>query len=226
MPRRAQPQGQAPVTEAKERGRRAAWGTISREQVVQAAMKFVEAGNYEKMTIRSIARELGVAPMSLYHHVRNKGDLLGEVVDRLQERSWRPQVATNDWRAWVAEAADELRHFLVTQPSALHVYLRHPVVSPAAMARMRAMMEVLGQSGADVQTVRRAYAAIHTYTIGFAALEVSWGDRLPIDDNRGGGNDDIAEELADYTTPDQFAVGLRYLLDGIERDAGVDRDNE
>jgi AcrR family transcriptional regulator len=182
-------------------------------------MRFVEAGDFEKMTIRGIARELGVAPMSLYRHVRNKGDLLGEVVDRLQERSWRPEVTESDWRAWVAEAADKLRHFLVTQPAALHVYLRHPVVSPAAMARMKAMTDVLGQSGADVEAVRRAYAAIHTYTVGFAALEASWGDRLPIDDNRGDGNDDLAEQLAAYTTPSQFAVGLRYLLDGIERDA-------
>jgi TetR/AcrR family transcriptional regulator, tetracycline repressor protein len=218
VPRRAQPQELAPAAAATQRGR-AAWGTISREQVVQAAMRFVEAGDFEKMTIRSIARELGVAPMSLYRHVRNKGDLLGEVVDRLQERSWRPGVTESDWRAWVAEAADKLRHFLVTQPAALHVYLRHPVVSPAAMARMKAMTDVLGQSGADVEAVRRAYAAIHTYTVGFAALEASWGDRLPIDDNRGDGNDDLAEQLAAYTTPSQFAVGLRYLLDGIERDA-------
>jgi TetR/AcrR family tetracycline transcriptional repressor len=224
VPRRAQPREQ-PVTEAKEQGRRAAWGTISREHVVQAAMRFVEAGDYEKMTIRSLARELGVAPMSLYRHVRNKGDLLGEVVDRLQERSWRPQVAESDWRAWVAEAADKLRHFLVTQPAALHVYLRHPVVSPTAMARMNTMMEVLAQRETDEQAVRRAYAAVHTYTVGFAALEASWGDRLPIDDNRGNGNDDVAEELAAYTTPIQFEVGLGYLLDGIERDAetGVDK---
>ena len=218
VPRRAQPQEPAPVTEATERRRRAAWGTISREQVVQAAMSFVETGNYEKMTIRGIARELGVAPMSLYHHVRNKGDLLGEVVDRLQARSWRPAVSENDWRAWVSEAADELRRFLVTEPAALHVYLRHPVVSPAALDRMRAMMQVLGQSGVDDQAARRAYAAIHTYTIGFAALEASWGDRLPIDDGRSG-DVALAEQVSDYTTPSQFAVGLGYLLDGIERDA-------
>ena len=39
-----------------------------------------------------------------------------------------------DWRAWVAEAASRLRDFLVSQPAALHVNLRHPVASPAATA--------------------------------------------------------------------------------------------
>jgi TetR/AcrR family transcriptional regulator, tetracycline repressor protein len=189
-------------------------------------MRFVEAGDYEKMTIRGLARELGVAPMSLYRHVRNKGDLLGEVVDRLQERSWRPQAAESDWRAWVAEAADKLRHFLVTEPAALHVYLRHPVVSPAAIDRMKAMIGVLHRSGADDDTVQRAYAAVHIYTVGFAALEASWGDRLPIDDDRDGGNDYMGEQLAAYTTRGQFTVGLRYLLDGIERDAEAGSDED
>jgi AcrR family transcriptional regulator len=111
--------------------------------VIAAATKVVKAGGYEEMTIRSLAAELKVAPMSLYRHVRDKDDLLDEVVDRLLSRAWQPRANERDWQAWVAEAADKLRRFLVAQPAALHVYLRHPVVSPAAIARMNAMMDVL-----------------------------------------------------------------------------------
>ena len=190
---------------------RAPWGTISREDVVEAAVNAVSSGGYQDMSIRSLAADLGVAPMTLYRHVDDKDDLLDEVVDRLLARSWNPSLPRDNWRAWITQAADKLRRFLVTQPAALHVYLRHPVVSPAAVTRMNAMMDVLRQGMRDEARARRAYAAIHTYTLGFAALEAGRAGWTPGDDDVDG----LARELATYTSPRQFADGLGYLLDGI-----------
>jgi TetR/AcrR family tetracycline transcriptional repressor len=207
-----------PEPDAEPSARRAPWGTISREDIIRAAVKTVRAGGYEKMTIRSLAAELRVAPMSLYRHIRDKDDLLDEVVDRLLARAWRPSAAEDDWQAWVTEAAAKLRVFLVSQPAALHVYLQHPVVSRAALERMNAMMDVLRRTGADEETARRAYGAVHTYTIGFAALEASRAGWAP----DGGDVSSLAQQLAAYTTAEQFMNGLRYLLDGIGRHAGTD----
>ena len=168
------------------------------------------------MSVRSLAAGLGVAPMSLYRHIRDKDDLLDEVTDRLLARAWRPSAPGNDWQAWITEAAASLRHFLVTQPAALHVYLRHPVVSPAAIERMNAIMDVLRRAGLDEAAARSAYGALHTYTIGFAALEASRSDWVPESPDLS----DLARQLAAYTTAGQFIEGLRYLLEGISRHAG------
>jgi AcrR family transcriptional regulator len=209
-------QGQATVQRregAATPARRAPWGTITREDIVRAAVEIVSAGGYEEMTIRSLAAELGVAPMSLYRHIRDKDDLLNEVVDRLLAPAWRPSAAEDHWQAWLIEAAAKLRQFLVSQPAALHVYLSHPVVSPAAIERMNAMLDVLRRTGADEPTARRAYGTLHTYTIGFAALEASRAGWAP-----GSGDvDSLAQQLAAYTTAGQFMDGLRYLLDGISK---------
>lgn len=164
------------------------------------------------MTIRSLAAELGVAPMSLYRHVRDKDDLFDEVTDGLVAEAWRPRSRRADWRQWTVEAADRLRGLLVREPVALHVYLQHPVVSPAAIARMDAMLDVLASAGLTLTQARRAYGVIHTYTVGFAALEASRGEAAGGDDDRA---DDVARELARLTTPAQFKVGLQLLLDGI-----------
>jgi TetR/AcrR family transcriptional regulator, tetracycline repressor protein len=190
---------------------RTPWGTISRETVVDAAVKAVTSGGFQDMSIRSLAAELGVAPMTIYRHVQDKDDLLDEVVDRLLARGWKPTVSRDDWRSWTTQAADKLRRFLVTSPAALHVYLRHPVVSPAAIVRMNAMMDVLRQGMGDEDKARRAYAAIHTYTLGFAALEAGRSAWSPIVTDVDG----LAGELATYTSPRQFVDGLAYLLDGI-----------
>ncbi len=123
------------------------------------------------------------------------------------------------WQAWVIEAAARLRQFLVTQPAALHVYLRHPVVSPAAVERMDAMMGVLRRAGLDEAAARSAYGALHTYTIGFAALEASRAG------SAGAGDiGSLAHQLAAYTTAGQFMEGLRYLLEGIGGQARASRE--
>lgn len=194
--------------------KRAAWGSITRRQVIDAAVREVSEGHYEQMSIRSLARGLGVSPMSLYRHVRNRDDLLDEVTDRLLAAAWRPACDARDWRAWVAEAAQRLRHLLVSQPAALHVYLRHPVATPSALLRMEEILAVLRGVGFDEDAAARAYAALHTYTIGFSALEASRNDWDPTTSAA----DATMRRLAAFTSPGQFTLGLDYLLAGIERD--------
>jgi TetR/AcrR family transcriptional regulator, tetracycline repressor protein len=205
---------------SKQRGShspsRAAWGSISRARVIDAAATLVDTRGFEQLTIRGLAAELGVAPMSLYRHVRDKDDVLDEVVDRLLATAWRPKASNANWRAWITEAADKLRRFLVDQPAALHIYLSHPVVSPAAIARMDAMMAMLRRAVGDEREAQRAYAALQTYTIGFAALEASRsGWQAPE-----GSAEPLAQQIAAFTTPQQFAAGLDYLLQGIRPSDG------
>ena len=99
------------------------------------------------------------------------------------------------------------------EPVTLHAYLRHPVVSPTAIARMDAMLDVLDSAGFGKAEARRAYGVIHTYTVGFAALEASRGESAAASDDERA--DDVMKELARLTTPAQFKVGLQLLLDGI-----------
>lgn len=215
MSERERPQGPGWRGAGQKGQRRAPWGTISRERVVEAATEAVRDGRYEQMTIRSLAEDLGVAPMSLYRHVRNRDDLLNEVTNQLLAKTWRPRRKSDDWRAWIVDAAHRLRTLLVDQPAALHVYLRHPVVSPAALDRMETMLGVLQNAGLGRTAARHAYAAIHTYTVGFAALEAS-RTRWSSESGRG---DAVEKALTALTTPKQFTEGLGYLLDGIERQA-------
>jgi hypothetical protein len=102
----------------------------------------------------------------------------------------------------------------VEEPAALYVYLRHPVVSTSAIRRMEMMLGVLSEAGFDPVSSKAAYAAIQTYTIGFAALEAS---RAGSTHRRA--TDRTEVELAAFTTPAQFASGLHFLLAGIQHEA-------
>ena len=72
----AGPQG-VRVAEAGERV------ALSREQVVATAVDLLRRYGLGDLSMRRLARELGVAPGALYWHVANKQELLVEVADVL-----------------------------------------------------------------------------------------------------------------------------------------------
>lgn len=203
--------GQAGRTRATQSGGRIPWGTLSRDIIVEAALRVVRRAGYGHLTIRSLAAELGASPMSLYRHVRDKEDLLDEVVDRLLDESWRPKASEDDWRAFLSEACERLRRLLVNESAALEVFLSHPVVSPASVERMETLLRCLRKAGLTESGARRAYAAVQTYTVGFAALEAGRAGWSPPGDDP----EDLPHQLALLTTARQFSEGLEYMLEAI-----------
>ena len=115
--------------------RRAPRGTISCEDIVQAVTRIVMADGSGEASVHALAPDLGVGPMSLYPQISDTDGVLDEAAGRQLAMAWRPEASERGWQAWVADAASRLRDFLVSQPAALHVYLRHPVASPAAVTR-------------------------------------------------------------------------------------------
>ena len=54
---------------------------LSRDRVLSGAMAVADAGGIGSLTIRSLAFELGVKPMSVYHHVANKDEILDGIIE-------------------------------------------------------------------------------------------------------------------------------------------------
>ena len=52
---------------------------LTREAIVESALHVVEQGGLEALSMRGVARRLGVTPMALYNHVRDKADLVDAV---------------------------------------------------------------------------------------------------------------------------------------------------
>jgi AcrR family transcriptional regulator len=203
------------ATRPRPPGQRAPRGTISRGQIVEVALRSLRTSGFEQMTIRSLAADLNVAPMSLYRYIRDKDDLMDEVVEELLIQSQPMPAASGTWQARLTVSAEGLRRLLVAEPGALYVYLRHPVISATAIRRMEMMLKILREAGYDAASSKTAYAAIQTYTVGFAALETSRAGWVPPQKTSR-----TAKELVAMTSPKQFASGLGYLLAGIECEAG------
>ena len=56
---------------------------LTPERIVNAGIALVDEEGLEALSMRKLARRLGVEAMSLYHHVRSKEALLDLMVDRI-----------------------------------------------------------------------------------------------------------------------------------------------
>jgi AcrR family transcriptional regulator len=54
---------------------------LSRDRIAEAALHIMDTEGLDAVSMRRVAREVGVEAMSLYHHVRDKDDLLNGVIE-------------------------------------------------------------------------------------------------------------------------------------------------
>ena len=64
---------------------------LSRERVLRAAIGLADAEGIEALSMRKLARELGVEAMSLYNHVANKDAILDGIVEVVARKKRAPE---------------------------------------------------------------------------------------------------------------------------------------
>ena len=85
--------------------RKANTPTLTREQIVTAAMELVDRDGLQALSMRKLAAELGVGTMSLYYHVPDKSALYDLILDaglREVDLSARRPERAGRGRAWLA----------------------------------------------------------------------------------------------------------------------------
>ena len=60
-----------------------AQGPLTTDRVVDAALRIADTDGIDRVSLRRIASTLGVTPMAIYRHVRDKGHLLDLMADRI-----------------------------------------------------------------------------------------------------------------------------------------------
>jgi AcrR family transcriptional regulator len=187
---------------------------LSRDLVLDAARAQVDDAGLESLSSRTVAARLAVTPMALYRHVEDMDEVMGVIVDGLLEKLGTPP-PTPDWQRWLEQLAHAFRENLRKHPDMLALFTRRPITSPAARERLHATIEVLGDAGFSTDAATRAYAAVHTYTIGFSALEEG-RRRTPAPSGPLDAPEDQASiTIRGFVSEDQFVHGLRALISGL-----------
>ncbi len=176
---------------------------LSRQRVLKGAVALADEIGIEALTIRRLAEALGTKPMTIYHHVPSKDEIVNGMVEMVFAEIERPPEDL-DWKAAVRRRCI----------SAHEVLLRHPWAAPLMESRTSPGPENLGHHDAVIACLRRgglswqmtahAYAVLDAFIYGFAFQEAT----LPQQSE--GGFQEVAEEIAAAFDPDAFPnlVGL------------------
>lgn len=184
---------------------------LSKELIVGEALRYARDGELHSMSLRQLAAGLEVTPMALYRHIGSKDELLLEVTDLLLASKPLPE-GDIGWRDLLRSLADGLRTLLVTYPDLVGVFQRQPVTTPTSRRRLAVAVEALTAAGFSTEKAIQAYAAVHTYTLGFCALEAGrsrFTGSLPADDDWTG------RAIHRFVTDTQYQVGLGAMLAGL-----------
>ena len=134
---------------APRRGRRPG---LTVDGVVDAALTIADAEGLDTVTMRRIAQELGVVPMTLYTYVPGKDELLDLMLDTVYGRMRRGETTGLPWRARVTAVAEENRALFTEHPWAASVSTSRPPLGPGQMAKYEHELGALDGLGlADVE---------------------------------------------------------------------------
>ena len=145
---------------------------LSRERVLRGAVAVADAGGIGSLTIRSLAQHLGVKPMSVYHHVANKDEILDGIVDLVFSEIELPS-AGGDWREQMRRRATSARRVLRCHPWAIGLLESRTTPGPATLRHHDAVIGTLRAAGFSVEMTAHAYALLDSYTYGFALQEAT-----------------------------------------------------
>lgn len=203
---------------------------LTPQAVVTTALALADRHGLEALTMRGLARELGVEAMSLYHHFASKDALLDAMVDRVYAAILLPE-ASGQWRAELRRRSVSVRQVLHAHPWALPLMESRRAPGPANLAYHEANIACLRAAGFTPEQVAHAYAIVDAFVYGFVLQETT----LPFDTG-----EQAAAMVTDapmgqliaaypnmawftehvvlapgYSFEREFAPGLELLLDGI-----------
>ncbi len=203
---------------------------LTAERVLAGAIELADRIGIEQFTIRRLATELDVKPMTIYHHVPSKDAIIDGIVDVVFGQIDLPPDEL-EWSAAIRRRCVSARSVLARHPWAPPLMESRTTPGPATLRHHDAVLGCFRRGGLSLQLTAHAYAIIDSYLYGFALQEAN----LPFH-----GDEEIAElaeailesfpveafpHLAEFTTQHvlrpgysfghSFEFGLDVLLAGI-----------
>ncbi|MFE2296615.1 TetR/AcrR family transcriptional regulator [Streptomyces sp. NPDC059445] len=157
-----------------------------REEILDAAVAIADEHGVDAVSMRALADRVGVTPMALYRHVRDKSALLDGMVGRLLTALLPADPAEHvTWDARLRALARAARKVTQQHPWAAHLLFSRPAVTPDGLRAVDIIYTALIEAGVPEPQVPRLERLISTFVIGFAASEASGRFTPGVDDPRG-----------------------------------------
>ena len=208
---------------------REARAPLSRELVLRAAIDLADAGGIDSLSIRKLAQKVGLKPMSLYHYVAGKDDILHGILD-LVVREFQPADPAGEWQAAIRQSAISAHAVLLRHPWACALMMSPGAVSAARLGYMESLLGRLRQAGFSAEATDHAYHALDSHIIGFTLWHTGYSTALRADPQLSAasfeellvGHPYLTEHARQHERkrqpgePTDYEFGLDLILNGLE----------
>ena len=140
---------------------------LSRERVRAAAVDLADRGGADALTMRGLGQELGVDPMALYRHVRNKDDLLDGAL-ALVVGQMQPAPAGLAWKDALRELAMNARRVMVRHPWARGDLEERGTAGEAMVGQIERVLAILLAAGFGLELAHHAIHVLDSRIFGFS----------------------------------------------------------
>lgn len=215
------------VDSKPKRGRPAGGRSVlTRDRIVAEAVAMVEEAGLAEVTMRGLARRLGVDAMSLYHHVDNRDALLDRITELVLGGMELPP-ATGVLRDDVHAVARAFRRVALRYPNCAPLVLTRQLGSFAALGQVEVALSILRDAGFPPDVAVHAMRSVLAFVIGTLLREVSsgptFGDPANVERRRAeltaselSNVVESARHLAGCDHEEEFAFGLDLLVTALE----------
>jgi AcrR family transcriptional regulator len=107
---------------------------LSGEQIVAAATQIADRDGLGRLSMRTLADELGITAMSLYGYVPSKAELLDVMADRAYGEIALPGDPAATWQVRLAALAQQHWTLLLSHPWLLQIAASRPLLGPGMTA--------------------------------------------------------------------------------------------
>lgn len=141
---------------------------LTRERVMAAALELADAEGLDALSMRTLARAVGVEAMSLYNHVANKDAILDGLVELVVAEIELPRrEAGEDWRAAMRRRAQSAHAALMRHRWATKLFVSRAHVGPHMLRYVDATLGCLREAGFSWPLADHAWTAIDAFVYGF-----------------------------------------------------------
>jgi AcrR family transcriptional regulator len=163
------------ASEVVSRRTRPAKPPLSRDAIVEEALRQLTSEDDGSMSLRKIAKALDTGPASLYAYVNDMSELQALVLDRALE-AVKVGETEGSWRDRLEELLRSYTEVLMSSPAVALMAFRTTAVGPNALRIAEALLELLAEAGVDQANAAWAIDMLTMFVTAVAAEHAHGSD--------------------------------------------------
>ncbi|MFF4418433.1 TetR/AcrR family transcriptional regulator [Streptosporangium sp. NPDC001559] len=146
---------------------------LTTQEIYAAVLRLVDEGGVEGLSMRKLAAELAVNPMSLYHHVENKDALLRGACTAVALGLRLPPDDGTPWQDQLRALAHAYRSIALSHPALWSYVNAHPDLVEQEGGMWEVFNRVLAAAGVPAGELVRVRTVLYTFVSGLLTAETS-----------------------------------------------------